>query len=892
MANHLTPTEINDRLDAIAEKPPSVETFGFDLMEAVGAPAAAITRARSDATAGCFTWSSLLRYEASVDGDTDIMLDKLKQEISGLRKSQKPRLLVTYNGVNLSAYDTKILDTRSIYIDHLRHEADFFFPLGGIERCIYDKDQIADVYATKCVSRLYDAIRDHNKNLEDENHKQELNIFMIRLLFCLFAEDIGIFSPKAFSSALENLTKSDGSDLQEFLTRAFRHMNTHPDDAGENNRAFSKLPYVNGGIFEAPSNVPSLNGRCRRYLVDCIKLEWSSINPDIFGSMMQAVVDSELRAELGMHYTSPSNIKKVLGPILINELEVKLEQAGDNKNKLNDLLKRLKGIRIFDPACGSGNFLIIAFKELRRIELEIQRRLGLQSLPTVSLDQFYGIEIDDFACNTARLGLYVAEYQENEQYRLAIGDAPPPLPLHDSGKIFCGNATRIDWKKVCPPDPNAETIVVGNPPFKGTRNGRNDTQKSDIEEVFSGHIRGAKRLDYVAAWFLKATLYSEETGVPFAFVATNSIVSGRSVDLLWKRLLKKLEILFAYRSFPWKNLAARKAAAQCVIVGLGPRTKNKKKIFDGDTVRLVDYIGPYLVPSVPTIVSGKRKSPLSEDLQHMKFGNMTLCSSLIICREKMERILENSPAAEKFIRPAVCSDELLRGVDSWCIWVREPDLEEAMSIPDLVECFEEIKKERSKGGEDARKLVSKPWSFREQNESHSHTIVIPITQSSNREWIPAQVFLADVIPYDAVCAIYDGPPWQASILSCRMHRLWLETVGGRRGTSLRYSITLVWNTFPLPKISDQRREMLNEHWWEIDLARKEAGLDLKLEQLYDRKKMPAHLREAHEELDRTVDIIFGSRKYRSDVDRVAHLLSEYDQLLVDERGNGEEQWLI
>ncbi len=592
---NLTPTEIYDRLDALVARAPLPTDFGLELMEAVGAPPASITRARKEAEAGSFAWTRMLTYQAVEAGNATASLERMIAEADSKPKSRRPRLLVAYDGDAIAARDTKMGDTLSVALDLLPPEAEFFFPLGGLERYVPAPERLADVKATKRVSRLYDAVRDANPEWNKPIHRHALNVFMTRLLFCLFAERVGIFETHAFTSALTSSTNADGSDLGTFLSGAFTHMNTRPEDAPAATRGWSKLPYVNGGLFREVTPMPALDGRCRRFLIECGRLDWRTINPDIFGSMLQAVVDVSLRGELGMHYTSPTNIRKVLDPILLDDLRAELEAAGKNRAKLQVLQNRLRRIRIFDPACGSGNFLIIAFKELRAIEMEVCRRLGEMRLPMVTLDQFYGIEIDDFACNTARLGLWIAEYQENELYRKSLGKAPPSLPLTDAGTIVCDNATRIDWAIVCPHQPDSETVVVGNPPFKGSKY-QTDEQRDDMKSAFAGHVKNAGELDYVAIWFLKGAFYSETTGAPFAFVATNSLVQGQSVGNLWPRLLEKLEIRFAYRSFTWSNLAARKAAVRCVIVGLGGSTLSDKKLYDGDSVRPVGRSALILLP--------------------------------------------------------------------------------------------------------------------------------------------------------------------------------------------------------------------------------------------------------------------------------------------------------
>lgn len=879
----LSPSEIYENFDALAQQKLVGGEFGLALMEAVGAPRVTITKLKDEAATGSFSWTRMLRFETVALGDADRALERMKAEAASAAKTKRPRLLVAYDGEGLAAHDTKIGDDIHEGVDVLPMEAEFFFPLGGHERYVPAPERQADVRATKHISRFFDAVRDANPGWATEADRHAMNLFMVRVLFCLFAEDVGIFDADLFKSALIQSTQVDGSDLAAFLDGAFVHMATEPEKRPKAARGWAKLPYVNGGLFEETSPMPTLDSRCRKQLLACAKLNWRTINPDIFGSMLQAVVDVEKRGEMGMHYTSPSNIAKVLNPILLDELRTELEKAGSNRGRLHELLKRLGRIRIFDPACGSGNFLILAYKDLRAIEMEIFIRLGEFAHPVVKLEHFYGIEIDDFACETARLGLWIAEYQVNENFRQKMGKAPPALPLTAAGRIKQANSARIDWLSVCPHQPDCETYIVGNPPFKGAT-WQNKSQKLDMDSVFEGQLRNWGELDYVAIWFLKGTIYAEATGCKFAFVSTNSIVQGVQVAGLWPRVLKSLEIKFAYRSFKWANLATNNAGVTCVIVGVGPKDEIKKTIYDNGTARQVDLIGPYLAEGTLVIVNKSRK-PISCVDAMMSGNKPTDNGRLIIDNSERSEVLIKSPEAKKYIRRLYGSQELLRGNERWCIWVRESDLEQAKKLPEFAKRFNDVKAFRSASQKvPTQRLASKFWCFETQYESKSHTILIPVISSENRIWLPVDVVGFNAIAQNKVFAMFDADIWNAALLSCRMHRLWLETVGGRLKEDPSYTNQLVWNTFPIPNLSERRKEELEEHWWEIDRARKEAGFGRTLGDLYVPKSMPPDLRRAHEDLDETVEAIFGSRKYRSDADRIEHMLQLYERAIADEPG--------
>lgn len=879
----LSPSEIYENFDALAQQKLVGGEFGLALMEAVGAPRATITKLKDEAATGSFSWTRMLRFETVALGDADRTLERMKVEAASAAKTKRPRLLVAYDGEGIAAHDTKIGDDIHEGVDVLPMEAEFFFPLGGHERYVPAPERQADVRATKHISRFFDAVRDANPGWTTEADRHALNLFMVRVLFCLFAEDVGIFEADLFKSALVQSTQIDGSDLAAFLNGAFVHMATEPEKRPRTARGWAKLPYVNGGLFEEVTAVPTLDSRCRKQLLACASLNWRTINPDIFGSMLQAVVDIEKRGEMGMHYTSPTNIAKVLGPILLDELRAELEKAGSNKGKLHELLKRLGCIRMFDPACGSGNFLILAYKDLRAIEMEVFRRLGELPHPVIKLENFYGIEIDDFACQTARLGLWIAEYQVNEIFRREMGKAPPALPLTAAGRITQDNSARADWLAACPPDESTQTYVVGNPPFKGSSYWT-PTQKADMARVFDKRVRIWGNLDYVTLWFAKAADYAIATGAPFAFVATNSIVQGMQVPDLWPHLLSKLEIRFAHRSFKWSNLASRNAGVTCVIVGMGLPTSTTKRLFDGDVVRDVDVIGPYLAPGTTTIV-GKLRAPIGPVDPMIRGNQPTDGGHLMLDRGERDDLLRSYPEAGEFIRRIYGSQELMKGLERWCVWVSDDKYEFAKSIPELAKRFQNVTKARTedKASDIARSFSHLPYRFLQRpGVSQSHTILIPRVSSENRQWLPIDVRDASNIVHDRLFGLFDGDIWQAGILSSRLHRLWLETVGGRLKEDPSYSNQLVWNTFPLPALSDRRKDELEEHWWEIDRARKEAGFSRTLGDLYVPKTMPPDLRRAHEELDETVEAIFGSRKYRSDADRIEHMLQLYERAIADE----------
>ena len=907
----LTPGEIYSNFDDLAANAPAGGEFGLALMEAVGAPRSTITKLRDTGKDGEFTWTRMLRFKATEPGGADAALDRMRAEAESSPKGRRPRVLLAYDGERIAAFDTNPRfdeEPLRVGLDMLSLEGDVFFPLGGHERYVPKKERMADVRATRFISRFHDAVRDANPDWTTEADRHALNIFMARVLFCLFSDDVGIFEKDAFETALRRSTNVDGTDLFAFLEGAFRHMNTKREERSPETNGWSKLPYVNGSLFDEDVAMPALDGRCRKLLLDCAGLNWKLINPDIFGSMLQAVVDVDKRGDLGMHYTSPSNIMKVLEPTLLDPLHAELERAGANKARLRDFLARLGRIRVFDPACGSGNFLILAYKELRALETEAMRRLATPRLSSIALEQFFGIEIDDFACQAARLGLWIAKYQCDQQLELDLGQHTDFLPLQNAGVIVRGNAAEIEWLDVCPSDIGAETVVVGNPAFRGSSYW-SPGQKADMALVFKGRVKNWGNLDYVTLWFAKARDYTLAAGAQFAFVATNSIVQGGQVPELWPHLLDQLEIYFAHRSFEWSNLAANNAGITCVIIGMRPKAKaeggNKpspaqivpslaalqppgkadKRLFDGETVRDVEVIGPYLAPGTEVIVARASK-PLAADLEPMVFGNKpTDGGNLLLDRDERDALLNACPEAARFVRRLYGSNELTNDTERWCLWVGDDEAEEARTVPELARRFEAVARDRSEENASSisKSFADRPYRFLQRpGISRAHTIMVPAISTKNRGWLPIGLMANGEVANNKIYAIFDGAVWQAAVLSSRLHRLWLETVGGRMRDHPSYLNTLVWNTFPLPPLSDRRKAELEEHWWTIDEARKEAGFGRSLGDLYTPANMPRPLRCAHEELDETMETIFGSRRYRSDADRIEHMLQLYARMTAGE----------
>ena len=564
---------------------------------------------------------NLLAYRACPSMLMDETLNALKTDATIAKAT--PRILMVSDGERILAFDPKERETYENPLNKLWIDFQFFYPLCGIERYRGIEENPADVKAAEKMAKLHDEIRAYN-DFSSNDDLHELNLFMTRLLFCYFAEDTGIFADNLFTASIDRYTQEDGSDLSAYLSTAFDVMDK--EDRKDIPTIFTQFPYVNGGLFSKRIRIPQMGRRARKLIIECGELNWKDINPDIFGSMIQAVVSPSQRGTLGMHYTSVPNIMKVIQPLFLDDLYEDFANAKSNIKKLRQLLIRISRMKFFDPACGSGNFLIIAYKELRKLEIQIWKQIGELSggfeLPFVNiqLTQFYGIEIDDFAHEVASLSLRLAEHQMNRKFTAEFANVSiPALPLGRSGNIVHGNACRVDWNVVCPHTKEEEVFVMGNPPYLGSRR-QDDEQKEDMKRLF---IKDFGELDYISCWFISAAQYVRNTNSKSAFVSTNSVCQGLQVSLLWKRIIHGgLVISFAYKSFKWSNNAKHNAGVTVIVVGLAmDENVNSKIIYDGSQLRKVKNISPLLMDG-PTIFVKSETTPLCNGIPTMNFGNM------------------------------------------------------------------------------------------------------------------------------------------------------------------------------------------------------------------------------------------------------------------------------
>lgn len=878
--------------------------FIYSFLDAYGFPKSTVTRLRNgDGTINVAKGEDIaLRkqlYFCMVEAGTDVSEQADLLKASDLIARHDIRFVIATDFADLVAYDLKANERLDIPFSELASNYAFFLPLAGYEKAVMYSEHPADLKASEKMGQLFDLIRERNE-LTQPQDIHALNVFLTRLLFCFYAEDTGIFDEGQFTYAIQSYTQADGSDLDQFFTDLFTVLNL-AESSPERQKMpahFQAFKFVNGGLFRDDEPVPEFGRKARRILLDCAKLDWSEINPDIFGSMFQAVIDEEQRGNLGQHYTSVSNIMKVIQPLFLDPLYAELDKCRGNEAKLKALLLRISELKIFDPACGSGNFLIIAYKELRRFEMQVVDALSAISKQSViyysgiRLNQFYGIEIDDFASEVATLALWLAEHQMNMEFKVRFGYAEAALPLKDGGNVICGNSLRMDWEQVCPPTDGQgnqhEVYVLSNPPFLGKQN-QSKEQRQHQAHV-TQNIKSGSDLDYVACWFLVAAGYISRNGVgKAAFVATNSICQGEQVSILWKEMFRLgMQINFAFTPFTWSNAARNKAAVHCVIVGFGLDNSGwPKYIYDGDHAKAARNISPYLVEASNTIVE-KRSSPLCES-PLMSYGNKpTDDGNLILTEHEKNALIDQEPGAKKWIRRFIGSREFINSLERWCLWLVGISEQELESLPAVHNRVEAVRKFRLKStAKPTIAAANTPELFFYISHPATQYIVIPETSSERRSYIPIGYANSDTICSNAMYMLPEPSLYALGIITSEMHNDWMRMVAGRLESRYRYSASIVYNTFPWPDASEAKRKHIEELAEEVILTREDYPTKT-LAELYDPDKMPEPLLQAHKALDRAVEALYRERPFRDASERLEHLFGRYEKLIAAEKTKGSK----
>ncbi|MGJ0318121.1 N-6 DNA methylase [Aliarcobacter cryaerophilus] len=801
----------------------------------------------------------------------------------GLKEAELPKYILISDFETFKLYDLEEDKNYEFTLNELYKNVHLFgFIAGYTKHKVVAEDPI-NIQAAQMMGKLHDKLKD----VGYDGHPLEL--FLVRLLFLGFAEDTSIFEKRAFLEFLENKTSEDGSDLGSKLTELFQVLNTPFEKRLKNlDESLATFPYVNGKLFEEFLPIPSFDSKMREILLECCYLDWSKISPAIFGSLFQSIMDKEHRRNLGAHYTSEANILKLIRPLFLDELYEKFEKVKKNKKQLAEFHKELSTLHFLDPACGSGNFLIIAYRELRILELEIlkilysENVLDISSIVWCDVDQFHGIEVEEFPAQIAQVAMWLIDHQMNMMISEHFGQYFVRLPLKKSANIVHANSLQISWEDVISKE--KLTYILGNPPFIGSKL-LNSNQRKEMETIFS-NVKNGKVLDYVAAWYLKASKYIQNRKIKVAFVSTNSIVQGEQVGILWKELFSNygIKIHFAHQTFNWSNEAKSNAAVHVVIVGFASFDTTNKKIFEYENIKSdaleksVKNINPYLVEGDDLIIES-RNNPLVK-VPQISFGNMPLDGgNLIIEDEELEEFLKNEPNAKDYILSLISAREFLNNKQRWCLWLENISPKELRNMPTILERVEKVKIFRETSiAPSTQKHALTPTLFRDRKRPNTF-IVVPSTTSENRAYIPMGFFDKKFIANNSCHIIPNGDLFLFGQLTSLMHMSWVKYTCGRLKSDYRYSKDLVYNNYPFPKnVSEKQKKAVEEKAQNVLNIRSQFS-DCSLADLYDPLSMPPNLKKAHQELDKAVDNCYGSKLFKNDKERIEFLFGLYEEYL-------------
>ncbi len=831
-------------------------------------------------------WKGVILVEHKSRGkDLDKAFQQAKDYFPGIKDRELPKYILVSDFEIFRLYDLEEGGHTQFHIKEFSKYIKLFgFMAGYTTHKVREEDPV-NIKAAELLGKLHDEL----KVTGYDGHPLEL--FLVRLLFLMFAEDTAIFEKNSFVEYLEAKTNEDGSDVGAKLTELFQVLNT-PEDKRLSTRdeSLNDFIYTNGKLFEEFLPIPAFDTKMRGVLIECCYLDWSKISPAIFGSLFQSIMDKKARRNLGAHYTSEANILKVIKPLFLDELHARFEKLKKNKKKLQEFQKELATLHFLDPACGSGNFLIIAYRELRLLELEILKVLHSASVLDVStivwvdVDQFYGIEVDEFPAQIAQVAMWLIDHQMNMRISEHFGQYYARLPLKKSANIVNANSLEVDWKEVVAND--RLSYILGNPPFIG-HHLQTTKQKEELNTILYD-IKASGVMDYVSAWFYKASAYIQDTKIKVAFVSTNSIAQGEQVGILWSKLLEKykIKIHFAHQTFNWSNEAKSNAAVHVVIVGFANYDTDNKKIYEYEDIkkeaheRNVRNINPYLVEADDIVVTNRSK-PLC-NVSAMKYGSKPTDGGFFLLDDTEKDILiDKDPNAKKFIKPFLSGREFLKSINRWVIWLVDANPNDLKMSPEILKRVEEVKQFRLKSKAKSTREYPYHTLFRQVTQPNSDFILVPRTTSSNREYIPMGFFIKDFIVGDTCQAIPNGDLFLFGQLTSLMHMTWVKYTCGRLKSDYRYSKDLVYNNYPFPKdVSDKNKTTVEEKAQNILDIRAEFT-DSSLADLYDPLAMPPKLKKAHQELDRAVDKCYTKRTFKSDKERIEFLFELYEEYVAD-----------
>ena len=830
-------------------------------------------------------WKGTLLVEHKSKGkDLDKAYTQALDYFDGLKEAELPKYVLVSDFEIFRLYDLEEDTTHEFKLSELYKNISLFGFIAGYTKHKLISEDPVNIKAAELMGKLHDEL----KEIGYDGHP--LEHFLVRVLFLLFAEDTAIFEKRIFTEFIENRTNEDGSDVGAKLAELFQVLNT-PEEKRLKTRdeSLSSFPYTNGKLFEEFLPIVAFDSSMRETLLECCYIDWSKISPAIFGSLFQSIMDKKLRRNLGAHYTSEANILKLIKPLFLDELYERFEKIKKNKKKLQEFHKELSTLNFLDPACGSGNFLIMAYRELRKLEFEILKLLHKESVLDIDaivwcdVDQFHGIEYEEFPAQIARVAMWLVDHQMNMMISEYFGQYFVRLPLKKSANIIHGNSLRLDWEEVVSKD--KLSFILGNPPFIGKQL-QTKEQKEDMKAIF-GKVKGAGVLDYVTAWYLKASQYIQNTTIKSAFVSTNSIAQGEQVGILWKELFDnyKIKIHFAHQTFNWSNEAKSNAAVHVVIIGFANFDSDTKEIYEYEDIKKealeksVRNINPYLVEG-DDIVIEKRRKPIC-DVPTISFGSMPNDGgNFLLTDEEKKQLIQDEPISEKYIKQLLSASEFLNGKIKWCLWLEDLNPNDLKSMPLVKQRIENIRNLRANSTREAtKKLAEYPTIFGENRQPNSEYIGIPLNTSGNRLYIPFAYLNKNVVANNTMSVVSNSSIFHFGILTSIMHMTWIKFVCGRIKSDYRYSNELVYNNYPFPKnVSDKHKQSVEQKAQDILNIRAEFK-ESSLADLYNSLAMPPRLKKAHQALDKAVDKCYTTKTFKNDKERMELLFELYEEYL-------------
>ena len=829
-------------------------------------------------------WKGTLLVEHKSKGkNLDAAFEQATDYFHGIKEHELPKYLLVSDFEKFKLYD---LDDKKQYefeIKDFHKNIKLFGFIAGYQKRTFKDEDPVNIKAAELMGKLHDQLEESGY----EGHP--LEVFLVRLLFCLFADDTGIFEKDTFKEFIEVKTNEDGSDLGAWLAQYFQVLNTPADKRLKNlDEHLAAFPYVNGKLFEEPLPIAAFNSKMREIILECSSLDWGKISPAIFGSMFQSVMNPEERRNLGAHYTSEKNILKLIKPLFLDEFQAEFQKVKSNKNKLREFHQKLGTLKFLDPACGCGNFLIIIYRELRLLELDIlkilhdgQQVLDISHIMIVDVDQFYGIEYDEFPVRIAEVALWLMDHQMNLRISEAFGMYYARLPLKKSATIVHGNALRTEWTDIVPK--SEISYILGNPPFYGKKE-QTTEQKEDMKSTFRG-VKGAGVLDYVTAWYLKASKVIAGTDIKVGFVSTNSIAQGEQTGILWNELFNNygIKILFAHRTFKWKNEAKGNAAVHVVIIGFANFDLKDKFLFEYEDIqgephiKKVRNINPYLVEGEDLTINSRSKpiSPVSP----MNYGSMPIDHGhLILSDDEKTKFIKEEPFIEPLIRKYSGGYEFINKKDRWCLWLVDVDpklIKKSKHVLERVNLTKLFRDSSKRGA--TQKLASTPTLFGEIRQPNTSYLIIPKVSSENRKYIPIGILSADIISSGSLLVVPNSSLYEFGVLTSEMHMAWVKYACGRMKSDYQYSASIVYNNYPWPKEPSEKNKSAVETKAQKVLDIRADFPESSLADLYDPLTMPPKLVKAHQELDRAVDLCYRPQAFTNEAARIEYLFDLYSK---------------